>query len=71
VARRWTNALRRLLAGVEVTCRVRRLNGEPAIVVTIAGAGGPPFATVHVETRAGLAAALRVVRAPARLAALH
>jgi RNA polymerase sigma-70 factor (ECF subfamily) len=68
VARRWANANRRLAAAV--ACGVRVLNGEPAIVITLPELGGAPFATVHVETRAGQVAALRVVRDPRRLAAL-
>jgi RNA polymerase sigma-70 factor (ECF subfamily) len=68
VARRWANANRRLAAPV---ARVQVLNGEPAIVITLPELGGAPFATVHVETRAGLVAALRVVRDPRRLAALQ
>jgi RNA polymerase sigma-70 factor (ECF subfamily) len=69
VSRRWANALRHLLGGVQVACRVQRLNGEPAVVVSVPGMG--PFASVHVETRAGLVAALRVVRDPAKLAGLR
>lgn len=69
VSRRWANANRRLFVGVTVACEVRRLNGEPAVVITIPGIG--PFATVHVETRAGLVAALRVVRDPRKLAGLR
>jgi RNA polymerase sigma-70 factor (ECF subfamily) len=67
VSRRWANTERRL-AGIPIACAVRRLNGEPALVIT---AGGVPFASVHVETRGGLVAALRVVRAPERLAAME
>lgn len=66
VARRFANAARRLL--VEPACEVRRLNGEAAVVVAVAGA---PFATVHLETRAGAVAAIRVVRDPAKLAGLR
>jgi RNA polymerase sigma-70 factor (ECF subfamily) len=64
VARRWANAARRL-GGLPVATTVRALNGEPAIVVTVAGA---PFATVHLETRAGAVQAIRVVRDPRKLA---
>jgi RNA polymerase sigma-70 factor (ECF subfamily) len=66
VSRRWANANRRL--EIEVACHVRRLNGEPAVVITLPGAGHAAFATVHVETRGGLVAALRVVRDPHKLA---
>lgn len=69
VSRRWANASRRL--EVAVACRVRSLNGEPAVVITLADTGGAPFATVHVETRRGLIAALRVVRDPGKLALLR
>lgn len=53
-----------------VAARVRLLNGEPAVVVTVPTAEDAPFATVHVETRAGRILALRVVRDPAKLAAI-
>ena len=69
VSRRWANAVRRLLGGVDVTCTVRLLNGEPAVVMTVPGMG--PFATVHAETRNGVVAALRVVRDPRKLAAVR
>lgn len=69
VSRRWANALRRQLRDVTIACHVRPLNGEPAVVVTVPGLG--PFATVHVETRAGLVAALRVIRDPAKLAGVQ
>jgi RNA polymerase sigma-70 factor (ECF subfamily) len=69
VARRWANAIRRLLAGLDIRCRVRQLNGEPAVLIMVADAA-PPFATVHVETRRELVAAIRVVRDPRKLAGL-
>jgi RNA polymerase sigma-70 factor (ECF subfamily) len=69
VARRWANANRRLT--FDVACHVRVLNGEPALVVAPRGAEPVPFATVHVETRAGLVAALRVIRDPEKLAHLQ
>src|SRR5262249_10908030 len=65
VSRRWANANRQL--AVEVVCQVRRLNGEPAVVITVPAAGGVPFASVHVETKDGAIVALRVVRDPAKL----
>ena len=71
VSRRWANATRRLLAGVDIACRVRVLNGEPAVVITLPGPGHAPFATVHAETRAGLVAAIRVVRDPRKLTGLQ
>ncbi len=67
IARRWANAARRLTRAP--SCRVRALNGEAAIVIAALGAARVPFATVHVETRHGLVAALRVVRDPRKLAA--
>lgn len=65
VSRRWANAHRRL-GDVTFACQVRLLNGEPAVVITVPAMG--LFATVHVETRAGQVAALRVIRDPGRLA---
>jgi len=67
--RRFANLLRRV--PVAVTCRVVAMNGEPAVVVTIPSAGHMTFATVHVETREGRIAAMRVVRDPAKLAPLQ
>lgn len=69
VSRRFANAHRQL--PVEIACQVRRLNGEPAIVITLPGAEHARFATVHVETRRGLVVALRVVRDPQKLAGLE
>lgn len=69
VARRWANANRRL--AIEIACAVRALNGEPAVVITLPAFGDTPFATVHVETRAGLIAALRIVRDPRKLEGLR
>ena len=65
VARRWANANRRL--ALAIACHVRTLNGEPAAVITLPAFGHAPFATVHVETRQGLVAALRIVRDPRKL----
>lgn len=67
VVRRWANAARRL-GGVPLRCTVRMLNGEPAVLITLPPAGGTPFASVHVETRSGAIAALRIIRDPAKLA---
>lgn len=53
-----------------VACRVVELNSEPAVLVTLPGAGPTPFASVHVETRGGRIVAMRVVRDPAKLAPL-
>jgi RNA polymerase sigma-70 factor (ECF subfamily) len=67
--RRFANLNRRV--PVPVACRVVRMNGEPAVVVTIPSAGHATFATVHVETRDGRIAAMRVVRDPVKLAPLQ
>lgn len=69
VTRRWANASRRL--AWRIACHVRRLNGEPAVVLTLPDMDDARFASVHVETRAGLVSALRVVRDPAKLAGLR
>jgi RNA polymerase sigma-70 factor (ECF subfamily) len=66
VARRFANALRRL-GSATIACAVRHLNGEPAVLVTLPDLGGAPFATVHLETRAGAVQAIRVVRDPIKL----
>jgi len=65
VARQWANAGRRI--GRPVTARIALLNGEPALILTVAGL---PIATVHLETHAGAITTLRVVRDPRKLAAL-
>ena len=54
-----------------VACRVVRLNLEPAVLVTLHTATNTVFASVHVETRNGRIAAMRVVRDPAKLAPLQ
>jgi RNA polymerase sigma factor (sigma-70 family) len=69
VARRFGNASRRIQA--RIACHVRRLNGEPAVVLTLPELEGARFATIHVETRAGLVTALRVVRDPEKLMCLR
>jgi RNA polymerase sigma-70 factor (ECF subfamily) len=69
VARRWANAAR-ALAETRVAGMVRWLNGEPTVLVVLPEAR-VLFATVHVETRNGQVAALRVVRARERLAHLE
>lgn len=65
VSRQWANANRRLPA--ELVGRAVRLNGEAAALVALPGSDLPPLALVHVETRAGRIAALRVLRDPRRL----
>lgn len=67
--RRFENLVRRVPP--PVVCRVVALNGEPAVLVTVPGAGDAPFASVHAETRDGRIVAMRVVRDPAKLAPLH
>lgn len=64
VSRQWANADRRL--AVPLTADVRRLNGEPAVVVRVAGSR-LLVASIHVETTRGAIGALRVVRDPERL----
>jgi RNA polymerase sigma-70 factor (ECF subfamily) len=70
-------ALLRRFAGLSqrvtapVTCHVVRLNREPAVLVTLPAAANAVFASVHVETRNGRIAAMRVVRDPAKLAPLE
>jgi RNA polymerase sigma-70 factor, ECF subfamily len=64
VARQWSNANRRF--ALRLAAHLRRLNGEPAALVTPAD-GEFPLASVHVETRDGRIAALRVVRDPHKL----
>ena len=54
-----------------VTTRVVRLNGEPSVLVTLPTAGHVVFASVHIETRGGRIAAMRVVRDPGKLAPLQ
>jgi RNA polymerase sigma-70 factor (ECF subfamily) len=65
VSRQWANADRRL--ALPLAARVQRLNGEPAVVVTIPEAGGAITASIHIETRGGRIVALRVVRDPRKL----
>jgi RNA polymerase sigma-70 factor (ECF subfamily) len=67
--RRFQNLARRV--PVPVACRVVRMNGEPAVLVIVPSAGDAIFATVHVETRGGRIAAMRVVRDPAKLGPLQ
>jgi len=67
--RRFANLLRRV--PLPVDCRVVPLNGEPAVLVSLPTAGQTVFASVHVETRAGRIAAMRVVRDPAKIVPLQ
>jgi RNA polymerase sigma factor (sigma-70 family) len=68
IAKQWENGKRRL--GQAVTTEIRRLNGENAIVIRLASAPDVVVAIVHLETRSGLAVALRVNRDPKRVAYL-
>lgn len=58
------------LGSVRVACRVVVLNGEPAVLTTLPDLAGAVFSSVHVETREGRIAAMRVVRDPDKLAHL-
>ena len=69
LVRRFANLSRRV--PVPVACRVVRLNGEPAVLVTLPSAGNAVFASVHVETSSERIVAMRVVRDPAKLAPLQ
>jgi RNA polymerase sigma-70 factor (ECF subfamily) len=66
VSRQWANARSKL--GVPVLAELRRINGEAAIIVSLAQAHGFVVALVHLETRAGRVVAQRVIRDPRRLA---
>jgi RNA polymerase sigma factor (sigma-70 family) len=68
VMRRFENAWRRL-DHVVLTAEIRRLNGEPAVIVRVAAAPQIVVALIHVETRAHHIAALRIDRDPNRTAA--
>jgi RNA polymerase sigma-70 factor (ECF subfamily) len=68
VSRGWSNANRRL--PLPLAAHIRLLNGEPAAVVTPAGADDTPLASIHIETRHGGIAALRVIRDPQKLSRL-
>jgi RNA polymerase sigma-70 factor (ECF subfamily) len=65
VSRQWANAKRRL--DQPVTTSLITINGEPAIVIRLAGMPDVVVAVVHVETRRGHVAALRVNRDPRKI----
>lgn len=67
VTRFWAAVVRQ--ETTPVACRVRMLNGEPAIVLTTPDEPGA-FATIHLETRGGRIAGVHIVRDPRRLAQL-
>ena len=68
VMRRFVNAWRRL-DNVALTAEVRRLNGEPAVIVRVAAAQQIVVAVIHVESRAHHIAGLCIDRDPRRTAA--
>jgi RNA polymerase sigma factor (sigma-70 family) len=68
VLRRFANAWRRL-EHVPLTAELRRLNGEPAVIVRVAAASQIVVAVMHIETRARHIVALRIDRDPRRTAA--
>lgn len=68
ISKQWENGKRRL--GQPVVTEIRRINGEPAIVIRLAAAPEVVVAVVHLETRDGNVVALRVNRDPRRIAYL-
>lgn len=68
VARRFANAWRRL-ENVPLSAEVRRLNGEPSVIVRVAGSPQAVVAIIHLESRCQQIAALRIDRDPRRTAA--
>jgi RNA polymerase sigma-70 factor (ECF subfamily) len=64
VSRQFANAERRL--PMPLAAQIRRLNGEPAVVIRISGTDAL-VASIHLETWNGRIAALRVLRDPRRL----
>lgn len=62
VGRQWANARRKI--GLPVRGEVVLVNGEPSIVVRLAEVPSAVVALVHLETRAGEVASLRVSRDP-------
>ncbi|HUQ06072.1 MAG TPA: sigma-70 family RNA polymerase sigma factor [Kofleriaceae bacterium] len=68
VMRRFVNAWRRL-DNLSLTAEVRRLNGEPGVIVRVASAPQIVVAIIHVESRARHIAGLRIDRDPRRTAA--
>jgi RNA polymerase sigma-70 factor (ECF subfamily) len=67
IVRRFVNGWRRL-DNIPLRGTVHLLNGEPAVIVRLAGAP-VAVAVLHVETRAARVASIRVDRDPRRLAA--
>jgi RNA polymerase sigma-70 factor (ECF subfamily) len=65
VARQWANAKRKL--DLPVAVEIRALNGEAAILIRVPAFNHVLIAAVHLESRNGEVAALRVNRDPASL----
>jgi RNA polymerase sigma-70 factor (ECF subfamily) len=66
IVKRFANAWRQLgMVGMEAERKL--LNGEPAVVARLRGVGFP-VAVIHVETKGGHIAALRIDRDPRRIA---
>ncbi len=63
VGRQWANA-RKKLGDLPLATEIVLLHGEPAIVVRLASSPAAVVALVHLETRAGEVASLRVSRDP-------
>jgi RNA polymerase sigma-70 factor, ECF subfamily len=68
VAKQWANAKRKQAQPVDT--RLLSVNGETAVLISLRSSPRALVALVHLETRAGLVAALRVLRDPKRLARL-
>ncbi|MDP3936898.1 MAG: sigma-70 family RNA polymerase sigma factor [Deltaproteobacteria bacterium] len=68
LTRMWINVGRRRPEPMRP--RVARINGEPAVVIALPESGGAVWGTLHIETRNGRIAAMRVLRDPRRLALL-
>ena len=68
VSRLWAAANQREPIGL--VPRVRLLNGEPTVLVTLPSAGNTVFASIHVESRGGRIVGLRIVRDARKLEAL-
>jgi RNA polymerase sigma-70 factor (ECF subfamily) len=68
VSRLWAAANQREPIGL--VPRVRLLNGEPAVLVTLPSAGDAVFASIHLESRGGRIVGLRIVRDPRKLEAI-
>ena len=65
VLRRFANAWRRL-GNIPLMAEVRTLNGEPAVIVRVPSTPPLVVAVIHIESRGGQIAALRIDRDPRR-----